>query len=114
MVDAPLLPPALAFAGDIAIPLVAIGGGLFVAVVGILCGTVARIVRSRAYETSRREIAAYIAEGSMTPEQGERLLLASNPEDERVPSVGFVARINRDRDRSEQRAGRGTVEVLRG
>ena len=34
----------------------------------------AQIIKSVSHERSRREIAAYIAEGSMTPEQGERLL----------------------------------------
>ena len=34
------------------------------------------IIRGGQREKSRREIAAYIAEGSMTPEQGERLLNA--------------------------------------
>lgn len=29
-------------------------------------------------ERTRREVAAYIAEGSMTPEQGERILAAGN------------------------------------
>ncbi len=34
----------------------------------------AGMVKGIAAERTRREIAAYIAEGSMTPEQGERLL----------------------------------------
>lgn len=33
-----------------------------------------KIARTLARERTRREIAAYIAEGSMTPEQGERLM----------------------------------------
>jgi len=36
-----------------------------------------RLIARLASERTRREIAAYIAEGSMTPEQGEKLL-ASN------------------------------------
>jgi phage replication-related protein YjqB (UPF0714/DUF867 family) len=47
-----------------------------VAVVAIVCGTIRRTVSSLARERTRREIAAYIAEGSMTPEQGERLMAA--------------------------------------
>ena len=35
-----------------------------------------KTVRTISRERTRREIAAYIAEGSMTPEQGERLLKA--------------------------------------
>jgi hypothetical protein len=37
-----------------------------------LTGMVARL----SHERTRREVAAYIAEGSMSPEQGERLLAA--------------------------------------
>ncbi|MGQ0629006.1 MAG: hypothetical protein ACT4PL_13020 [Phycisphaerales bacterium] len=35
-----------------------------------------KTVRTVTRERTRREIAAYIAEGTMTPEQGERLLKA--------------------------------------
>lgn len=58
--------------GDVLFLLV---GGV-VAVVAIIFTTVSRMVRATAREKSRREIAAYIAEGSMTPEQGERLMAA--------------------------------------
>lgn len=54
-----------------------VGGA--VAIVGIVLGTVTSMVKSTAREKTRREIAAYIAEGSMTPEQGERLMAAGNP-----------------------------------
>lgn len=47
-----------------------------VTVVGILGSTAREIVKTRMREKTRREIAAYIAEGSMTPEQGERLMAA--------------------------------------
>lgn len=42
----------------------------------VLFKTVASVVSSVARERTRREIAAYIAEGSMTPEQGEKLMKA--------------------------------------
>lgn len=58
------------------IPFLAIGGGLLVGVIGILAGTISGIMKTEKIERSRREIAAYIAEGSMTPEEGERLLKA--------------------------------------
>lgn len=38
---------------------------------------VTRMVGRLASERTRREIAAYIAEGSMTPEQGEKLLAST-------------------------------------
>lgn len=49
-----------------------------VGMVAIIFGTIASMVKGVARERTRREIAAYIAEGSMTPEQGEKLM-ASNP-----------------------------------
>lgn len=50
-----------------------IGG---VTVIIVLIRSVAGILKTHARERSRREIAAFIAEGSMTPEQGERLMRA--------------------------------------
>jgi hypothetical protein len=47
-----------------------------VALVAILASTVRSVVTATARERSRREIAAYIAEKSMTPEEGERLMAA--------------------------------------
>lgn len=46
------------------------------AVVGGFIRAVTAIFTTNARERSRREIAAYIAEGSLTPEQGERLMKA--------------------------------------
>ena len=40
----------------------------------IVLNAVTRIVTTASRERSRREIAAYIAEGSIAPDQGERLL----------------------------------------
>lgn len=57
---------------DVLVPiLIALG---IVAVVGIK--TIGATIRSVSRERTRREIAAYIAEGSMSPEQGERLMKA--------------------------------------
>lgn len=57
-----------------------IGGAI--AITAILAGSVTSIVKTRARERSRREIAAYIAEGSMSAEEGERLMKASGGGDE--------------------------------
>ena len=46
-----------------------------------------RMIARLATEQTRREIAAYIAEGSMTPEQGEKLL-ASNKRNNGSSSCG--------------------------
>jgi hypothetical protein len=53
---------------------------LFIAVVG---GLIRSIVLGRARERTKQEIAAYIAEGSMTAEQGEKLIRADKPAWER-------------------------------
>lgn len=53
-------------------------GGL-IAVVAIIAGSIKSVVRSVVRERSRREIAAYIAEGSMNPDHGERLMAAGEP-----------------------------------
>ncbi len=54
---------------------------LVVVVVSIVVSAIKDIIRTKAREASRREIAAYIAEGSMTPDQGERLMVAENSAD---------------------------------
>lgn len=54
---------------------------LIIVVVAIVVSAIKDIMRTKAREASRREIAAYIAEGSMTPEQGERLMVAENSSD---------------------------------
>ncbi len=51
-------------------------------IVGMISSLITNVFRSINQERSRREIAAYIAEGSMTPEQGERLMRARASSDE--------------------------------
>jgi len=50
-------------------------GGL-IAIVAIVGGLISGTLKTISRERTRREIAAYIAEGSMTPEQGEKLMKA--------------------------------------
>lgn len=56
---------------------------MYVTVIALICGSilansviraVTSVLTARSFERSRREIAAYIAEGTMSPDQGERLL----------------------------------------
>lgn len=61
------------------IPVIAIGGGLGVAVVGIVFGNITSMVRSKNQEETKRELAAYVAEGSITPEDAERIIKADGP-----------------------------------
>ncbi|MCC5824202.1 MAG: hypothetical protein LAT64_12680 [Phycisphaerales bacterium] len=53
---------------------IVVAGG--VTLLGILLGVILSIYKTRQTEQSRREIAAYVAEGSISPEDGERLLKA--------------------------------------
>lgn len=58
-------------------------GWIVVGVLITICSvfkTVASMVKATAREKTRREIAAFIAEGSMTPEQGERLMTSGEKE----------------------------------
>jgi hypothetical protein len=43
---------------------------------GIVFGTLRRVLVKRQSEMTRRELAAYVAEGSITPDDAERLLKA--------------------------------------
>ncbi|MFT5422911.1 MAG: putative membrane protein [Phycisphaerales bacterium] len=71
------VPMLAAFEGpDIAV--LAIGGGLTVGVIGILFGTIGGIANKRQEEQTKREIAAYVAEGSISPADAESII-RSNP-----------------------------------
>jgi hypothetical protein len=68
---------------DAIIPVLAVGGGLVIGLVVIVGGLIRGTLISRAREQSRREVAAYIAEGSMTAEEGARILEAGMPHGEK-------------------------------
>jgi hypothetical protein len=56
------------------IPVLAIGGAFVVAIIGMVGGFIKQVLVARAKEQSRREIAAYIAEGSMSADEGAKLM----------------------------------------
>ena len=58
--------------------MIVFGVGGTIAVTAILAGMFKAIAIGRAKERTRQEVAAYIAEGSMTPAEGERLLRAGD------------------------------------
>lgn len=62
---------------DTLIPALIFGGGAIVGVVAIVFSAIKRISINAEREKSRREIAAYIAEGSMSPDDGAKLMSAS-------------------------------------
>lgn len=76
------LTTTLADAGTIGalIPVVAIGGGCLIAIFGVIGTTLVKVTKAKEREQSRREIAAYVAEGTMSPEDGEKLIRATPDE----------------------------------
>jgi hypothetical protein len=66
-------------ASEIDVPIVLFGVGGLVAVVAIVSGNLRRVLTTREREMSRRELAAYVAEGTMTPQDAERILKAGKP-----------------------------------
>lgn len=56
------------------IPIIAIGGGLLTGIVAIISSSVRKTLQTRHREETKRELAAYVAEGTMTPENAERIL----------------------------------------
>ncbi|NUQ75391.1 MAG: hypothetical protein HUU21_17725 [Polyangiaceae bacterium] len=61
---------------DDILKIVVASGGTLIALVAVVFGIVSSILKNRQMERTRREVAAYVAEGSMTADEGERLLRA--------------------------------------
>jgi len=71
----------LAFESDEAmmglmIPVIAVTGGLFLGFVSIICKTIRKNTEVKHKEESRREVAAYVAEGTISPDDAYKLLSA--------------------------------------
>lgn len=71
--------PTLAIQDGLLIPIVAIIGGLSLGGVAIVFGILSDIMKTKAREETKRELAAYIAEGSISPEDAERIVKADMP-----------------------------------
>lgn len=69
--------PTLLLADDDIVKIAMIGG-LIIAIISIVGGFVRRMYSENVRGRTQRELAAYVAEGSMTPEEGERLIRAAN------------------------------------
>lgn len=65
------------FRDSSSIALVLIFGGAFLTgIVSVIAGVIQNILKTRSRERTRQEVAAYVAEGSMTADEAERLLSA--------------------------------------
>lgn len=58
------------------LPLVAIVMGCLTGIVAIICSAAAGVAKSRAREATKREIAAYVAEGTIEPDKAIAMLNA--------------------------------------
>ncbi|MGD9693253.1 MAG: hypothetical protein AB7G17_09030 [Phycisphaerales bacterium] len=65
--------------GEEILKLVAISGGLLIAALAIIFGSTKSMVKAKEREQTKRELAAYVAEGSMRPEDAEKILKADQP-----------------------------------
>ena len=63
---------------EMAVLVIAVGGGLVVGVVAIITNAVQKISQTKAREESRREIAAYVAEGTISPDDATKMLNAGS------------------------------------
>jgi hypothetical protein len=54
------------------------GGGILVALTAIITGAITKVSQTRQREESRREIAAYVAEGSISPEDAAKLIASGS------------------------------------
>ena len=61
---------------DDAVPIIAVAGGVSLAIVWVVMWMISSMYKTRQVERSRREIAAYIAEGTISPEDGVKLMTA--------------------------------------
>lgn len=65
--------------GEEILKLVAVGGGLILGALYIIFASTKSMVKAKEREQTKRELAAYIAEGSMRPEDAEKILKADIP-----------------------------------
>ena len=58
------------------IPVIAIAGGLGFVIIGTICSSIKSMVVARAKEQTKRELAAYVAEGTISAEKAVEILNA--------------------------------------
>jgi hypothetical protein len=63
-------------AGEV-IPIIAVSGSIIVAILWTLASFIKGLHRQSKMAQVQREIAAYVAEGSITPQDGERMMKAA-------------------------------------
>lgn len=64
---------------DFIVPVFMFSAMFIIGLVAVIGGFITTVITTRQREQTRREIAAYVAEGSMPPEVAERMLTAEPP-----------------------------------
>jgi hypothetical protein len=67
---------------DNVIPIIAMGGGFIIAITAIVFVNVRSMVVSRNQEATKREIAAYVADGTLPADQAVRIIEAGAEKEE--------------------------------
>jgi len=67
--------------GDNLVVAIVFGVGGVLGILGIFFGTISSTQNRKERERTKRELAAYVAEGSMTPADAERILKADTDEE---------------------------------
>lgn len=62
--------------GGLLIPIAAIGLGSVIAVIAIISSTIRSVAVGRAREQTKRELAAYVAEGTLDPDKAVAMINA--------------------------------------
>jgi len=71
---------------DMLIPITAIGLGSVIAIVAIISGMIRAVAIGRAREQTKRELAAYVAEGSLDPDKAVAMINAGRSQAEMTGS----------------------------
>jgi hypothetical protein len=69
---------------ELAIVGIVMGGGFIVAIVAIVSNAVRDVLRSKHQEETRREVAAYVAEGTIAPDEAAKILASGGSMKERI------------------------------
>jgi hypothetical protein len=81
---------------DILVPVLAISGGMLIAIIAIITSTIRGVAVTRAREQTKRELAAYVAEGSLDPDKAVAMINAGRPRWESGSGCGVATKAGKD------------------
>jgi uncharacterized membrane protein YcjF (UPF0283 family) len=75
---------AVSSENEVAMMAIIVGSVVVFAVIAVVADAVRKVLQNREREKSRREIAAYVAEGSISPDDGAKLISAGGKLKDRI------------------------------